>query len=50
MLAAVFVLAFLPVHYGLWTRFPLWYHLVFFASLVVATPVGAWLVPRGDAR
>ncbi|HYR01204.1 MAG TPA: hypothetical protein VET86_14255 [Casimicrobiaceae bacterium] len=50
LLAAILVLAFLPVHYGLWARFPLWYHLVFFASLVVATPAGAWLVPRGDAR
>ena len=50
LLAAILVLAFLPVHYGLWARFPLWYHLVFFASLLVATPAGAWLVPRGDAR
>jgi len=43
------VAAFIPVHYNLWTRFPLWYHLVFFASLLVATPAGAGL--RGaDAR
>jgi len=50
ILAAVLVLAFLPRHYQLWTRFPPWYHLVFFASLLVATPAGAWLVPRGGAR
>jgi uncharacterized membrane protein YoaK (UPF0700 family) len=37
---------FIPVHYGLWERFPLWYHLVFLASLVVVTLAGAALVTR----
>ena len=41
---------FIPVHYGLWDRFPLWYHLVFLASLVVATLAGAALVRRPDAQ
>jgi hypothetical protein len=50
ILTIVLVAAFIPVHYGLWTRFPLWYHLVFFASLLVATPAGAWLVRGADAR
>jgi hypothetical protein len=35
------VAVFIPVHYRVWTRFPLWYHLVFFASPLVATPAGA---------
>ncbi len=44
-LTIVLVVLFVPVHYGLWDRFPLWYHLAFFASLVVATPAGAAVVP-----
>ena len=40
---------FIPVHYRLWERFPPWYHLVFLASLVVATLAGAALVRRRDA-
>jgi len=37
LLLAVFV----PIHIQLWQRFPLWYHLVFFASLAVFTLLGA---------
>ena len=33
---------FVPVHVSLWARFPIWYHLVFLASL----PVGAVLFGR----
>jgi hypothetical protein len=35
---AVLMLMFLPVHYNLWERFPVWYHLTFLASL----PLLAW--------
>ena len=48
-LALALVLLFIPVHYQLWDRFPLWYHLVFFALLVVVTPAGAALVRRRSA-
>jgi len=41
---------FIPVHYGLWDRFPAWYHLIFLASLVVATLAGATLVRRDNTR
>ena len=41
---------FIPVHYGLWDRFPVWYHLIFLASLVVATIAGAALVRRDSTR
>ncbi|MEO8674257.1 MAG: hypothetical protein ABI569_01685 [Casimicrobiaceae bacterium] len=44
------VLLFIPVHYGLWNNFPLWYHLTFFASLVIMTPLGARLFRSGDGR
>jgi len=32
---------FIPVHYGLWDKFPLWYHLVFLGSLIPAVLAGA---------
>lgn len=38
---------FIPVHYSLWHRFPVWYHLVFLISLVVLPPLGAMRrIPR----
>jgi len=45
-LVIVLVALFIPVHYGLWDRFPIWYHLVFFASLIALTPAGAALARR----
>lgn len=30
---AILMLLFLPVHYNLWAKFPVWYHLTFLASL-----------------
>lgn len=41
VLGCLLVAAFIPVHYELWDRFPVWYHLVFLASLVAATISGA---------
>ncbi|HEY3075248.1 MAG TPA: hypothetical protein VGJ74_08755 [Burkholderiales bacterium] len=31
----------IPVHYTLWNRFPAWYHVLFIASLVLFTLLGA---------
>lgn len=45
-LAGILVVLFIPVHFALWDRFPLWYHLVFLGSLVLVTPLGAMLYPR----
>ena len=43
----ILLVLFLPVHYSLWSRFPLWYHLTFLTSLVVLSIVGGHLVrPR----
>ena len=28
------LLFFIPVHYSLWTKFPVWYHAYFLTSLV----------------
>lgn len=41
VLAGLLLVAFIPVHYTLWERFPVWYHLTFLLSLVVATVLGA---------
>jgi hypothetical protein len=42
-MAGVLLVLFVPLHVALWTKFPAWYHLVFLASLVVLTYVGAKL-------
>ena len=42
-LVIVLLLFFLPGHYHLWEKFPLWYHLTFFASLIVLPLLGAKL-------
>jgi hypothetical protein len=34
-LGIVMLLFFIPVHYSLWDKFPIWYHLYFLTSLVV---------------
>lgn len=39
---AILLLLFLPLHYSLWDRFPVWYHLTFLASL----PLLGWLGGR----
>lgn len=38
----VLLLLFLPVHYALWPKFPVWYHLTFMVSL----PLLGWLGGR----
>ena len=49
VLAALLLLLFLPVHYGLWDKFPLWYHVVFLASLVPLTLLGSILKVKSAA-
>jgi len=39
-------LLFIPVHYNLWDKFPLWYHAVFLISLFPLTLLGASLFAR----
>ena len=47
---AVLLLAlFLPVHYSVWARFPVWYHLFFLASLLVFPVLGAMSRPRASS-
>lgn len=41
--ASIMVLLFLPVHYSLWAKFPVWYHAFFLLSLAPAVLLGAAL-------
>jgi hypothetical protein len=36
---------FVPVHLGIWDKFPLWYHLTFLTSLPVLAFIGGRLAP-----
>jgi hypothetical protein len=44
--ASIMVLLFLPVHYSLWAKFPVWYHAFFLITLAPAVLVGATLWKR----
>jgi hypothetical protein len=44
--AAITVILFLPVHYMLWNKFPIWYHLFFLITLAPTMLIGAAL--RGN--
>lgn len=46
LLTAVLLVLFLPVHYALWPRFPVWYHAAFLLSLALAPVLGASLRVR----
>lgn len=50
ILGALVLAAFLPVHYYLWDRFPIWYHLVFLLSIIPLVLLGAMIgVGRASA-
>jgi len=40
---ALLLVAFIPVHIGLWDKFPVWYHLTFLLSLVPLTYLGGMI-------
>ena len=41
---------FIPGHYLLWSKFPVWYHLTFLVSLLPLTLLGAALNHRADRK
>jgi hypothetical protein len=49
-LGIVVTALFIPVHYGLWDKFPIWYHVLFLASLFPLTVLGATLLRRRNGR
>jgi len=42
----ILLLLFIPQHYLLWDKFPIWYHLTFLGSLVPLTWLGGQLATR----
>jgi hypothetical protein len=42
----VLLVLFIPGHYRLWSKFPVWYHLTFLVSLLPLTLLGAALYRR----
>ena len=44
--ASVMVILFLPVHYMIWAKFPIWYHLFFLITLAPTMLIGAGRAPR----
>jgi len=40
------LVSFIPVHIGLWHKFPVWYHLTFLLSLVPLTWLGGRIATR----
>jgi hypothetical protein len=46
-LAGILLAVFIPVHYGLWESFPIWYHVAFLTSLAVIPPLGSLLRTSG---
>lgn len=43
VMGVLLIALFIPVHYGLWVKFPLWYHVAFLASLMPLVLLGAKL-------
>src|SRR5215469_4660784 len=41
---------FIPGHYRIWDKFPVWYHLTFLVSLFPLTLLGAALTHRADRK
>jgi hypothetical protein len=46
VLGIVLTAMFVPAHYGVWDKFPVWYHATFLASLFPLTLLGAKLLRR----
>jgi uncharacterized protein (DUF983 family) len=36
----ILLILFLPIHYSIWPKFPIWYHLTFLTSLPVLSVAG----------
>jgi hypothetical protein len=49
ILGALILAMFLPVHYSLWNKFPVWYHLLFLVTIVPLVMSGAWIGARRTA-
>jgi hypothetical protein len=50
ILGVVLLLMFIPIHYGIWDRLPIWYHLVFLLTLAPITGFSACIRLRRSWR
>jgi len=50
LLGVVLLVGFVPVHVGLWHRFPVWYHLTFLLTLIPLSMLGGRLARRPRIR
>jgi hypothetical protein len=48
--AGIMLAFFLPVHYSLWAKFPVWYHIFFLGTLAPAVILGAAIVQKSWPR
>ena len=48
LFAVLLLVLFVPVHVSLWTKFPVWYHIVFLGSLISLVVFGARLFDSRD--
>ena len=46
ILGALLLATFLPVHYNLWNKFPVWYHVLFLLTIVPLVVAGAQIGAR----
>ena len=46
----ILLLMFVPVHIGIWDKFPPWYHLTFLLSLVPLTIAGGTMLHRSPSQ
>jgi len=49
-LGIVLLAVFVPIHYGLWNKFPIWYHAYFLASLLAIPLIVAIASGRDGAQ
>ena len=50
VLGTLLLVGFLPVHYQLWDKFPVWYHVVFLVSLLPLVMLGARLASDASPK
>jgi hypothetical protein len=49
LVGGIVLAMFLPVHAGIWSKFPVWYHLTFLVPIVPLTGLGGVLARRRTA-
>lgn len=50
VVGTVLVATFVPIHIGVWDRFPIWYHLTFLLTLVPLCVLGGRVGRKADSR